>query len=227
MPLAQPRRPGRPPEDLYLCSGRDSPVRCADCGGYLSATVHQRGAVYEDGEVRRHYRVLKRPAGGCGRTVADLRALDSVIGDLTVQRLTDPQQVAMIRRIQAERRAAREPYAAEIARHEETRAYFDQRLGSGAITTAQHAAAVGEADAGILAARAALDGLAAAPVPELDEQAMARIAAGWRSATSAQRYRDLRRVWLGFQIFVTPGSSTETEEQVRKRVSRPKRTGAA
>lgn len=226
MPLAQaPRRRGRPSEDRYLCSGRDSPIRCADCGGYFSATAHQRGRTYEDGEIRHHYRVLK-PAGGCGRTIADQRVLDAVIEDLTLQRLSQPDQLAMIREVQRRRRAERQPHEDEIARREALRPYWDGRLNDGKIGQEQHAAAVEDLDAGIRAARAQLLLLDAVPVPELDDITIREIIEGWESATPAQKRADLRRVWAGFQILVTPGSSSDTEEEVRMRISRPKRIPA-
>lgn len=224
MPLAQaPRRRGRPSEDRYLCSGRDSPIRCADCGGYFSATAHQRGRTYEDGEIRHHYRVLK-PAGGCGRTIADQRVLDAVIEDLTLQRLSHPDQLATIRRIQREHRAERQPHEDEIARREALRPYWDGRLNDGKITPTQHDAAVADLDAGIRQARQALEQLGGAP--GLDDVTIREIVAGWKSATPAAKRADLRRVWAGFQILVTPGSSGDTAEQVRERISQPRRIPA-
>ncbi|AZM51735.1 hypothetical protein DMA15_03375 [Streptomyces sp. WAC 01529] len=160
-------------------------------------------------------------------TVADQRALDKAIGDMTLQRLADPQQLAMVRKIQAEHRAQRGPHEEEITRREEIRSYWDRRLNSGVITIDQHAEAVAELDAVITSARAALAHLATVPVPDFDDRTAGEIAAGWASATPMQRYRDLRRVWCGFQIFVTPGPSTDTEDQVRRRISRPKRIPSA
>lgn len=221
MPAAQePRRRGRPHEDPYMCSGRDSPVRCATCGGHLTATVHQRGATYEDGEVRHHYR--SHGPAGCGKNIADVRALDRAVEAMTLQRLTDPQQLAMIRKIQDEHRARRDPYLEEIEQREAVRAYWDRRLNHLLITIDQHAAGVAELDAAIVSARAALEDLDAAPVPDIDDRTASQIISGWNSATPMDRYRDLRRVWSGFEILVTPGPSTDTEDQVRERISRPR-----
>lgn len=220
MPFAQERRgPGRPSESVFLCSGRDSPVRCANCGGHLSATVHQRGRTYPDGEVRRHYRTL-RPHG-CGQTVADVRALDAAISAMTLQRLLDPQQLATIKEIQEERRTQRDAHTAETARLRDLRAYFDGRLRDGHLTTNEHAAAVAGLDERISAGRRALRALDAAA--DLDDDVIGRIVTGWEHAAPAVRYRDLRRVWAGYQIYVTPGSSMDTEAQVRERILRPTR----
>ncbi|WP_030777412.1 hypothetical protein [Streptomyces sp. NRRL S-920] len=156
-------------------------------------------------------------------TVADQRVLDKAIGDMTLQRLTDPQQLAMVRKIQAEHHAQREPYEEEIARREEVRSYWDRRLNGGLITIGQHAEAVAELDAAIASAREALAHLATMPVPDFDDRTASEIATGWASATPVQRYHDLRKVWCGFQILVTPGPSTDAEDQVRHRILRPKR----
>lgn len=223
LPFAQAsRRRGPPPEDPFLCSGSDSPIRCADCGMHFSVTVHQRGKVYEDGEPRRHYRVLKR-AGGCGRTIADQRVLDKVIKDLTLQRLTDPQQLAMMRQIQSEHQAQRMPHVDEIKRHIRLRTYWDQRLFRGEIPPDQHAPAVDDLNAAITQRQEELDRLDALPVPDLDDKAAGWIVDSWEAGSPADRRENLRRAWRGFQIFVEPGSSTDTESQVRKRVSRPRR----
>lgn len=219
-PAQEPHRRGRPHEDPYLCSGRDSPVRCSSCAGHLTATVHQRGATYEDGGVRHHYR--SHGPAGCGRNIADVRALDRAISAMTLQRLTDPRQLAMVRKIQEEHRASREPYLEEIRRREEVRSYWDKRLTGQLITIGQHAEGVAELDAAIASARKALAELDSVPVPDLDDVVARQIATGWNTATPAQRYADLRRVWRGFEIFVTPGSTTETAEQVRRRISRPR-----
>lgn len=231
MPFAQaPRRRGRPSEDRYLCSGRDSPIRCGNCGGYFSIKASNPPGTYPDGETRRHYRCL-RAGGGCGRTIADVRALDAVIEDLTLQRLSHPDQLATIRQIQAERLQAehqseRRPHENEIARREALRPFWDKRLNDGMVTVDQYTAAVRDLNAGIREAQEALALLDAAPIPQLVDTMIAEIASGWNSATPATKRADLRRVWAGFQILVEPGSSGDTEEQVRMRISQPKRIPA-
>ncbi|MEU6674736.1 hypothetical protein [Streptomyces sp. NPDC046925] len=222
LPPAQPqRRRGRPHEDPFLCSGRDSPIRCAACKGHFTAAAHPRGKTYGDGSVRRHY-LSATYGGGCGKTIADQRILDRAISAMTLKRLTDPQQLALIRKIQADHRALREPHEAEISRREDLRAYWDKRLDRGVITIAQHDEAVRELDAAIVSERRRLAQLDTIPVPDLDDKIIGQIITGWASASPIERYRDLRRVWRGFQIFVAPGSSTDSEEEVRRRISRPR-----
>ncbi|MFE0101124.1 hypothetical protein [Streptomyces sp. NPDC059009] len=177
--------------------------------------------MYSDDEPRHHYR-SSRDGGGCGRTIADQRVLDAEISAMTLQRLTDPQQLALIRKIQADHRAKREPYLEEISEREKIRSYWDQRLTNGVISIDQHAEAVAELDEAITSARAVLTQLDTVPVPDLDDETAGRIATGWQSAAPAARYADLRKVWRGFQMFVTPGSSVDSATEVRKRISPPR-----
>lgn len=213
------RRRGRPTDTPYLCSGTDSPVRCVACGGRLTATAHQRGAAYDDGEIRHHYRSY-RPSGGCGRTIADQRVLDSIIESMTLHRLSQPDQITAM---QDERRAEREPLEAEIRRCGALRPYWDRRLNDGLMTMAQHVAAVDPLDAGIRQAREALARVDAVPVPDLDDVTIRLIADGWSEATPGKRRQDLRRVWMGYQILVAPGPSTDDEVAVCERVLPPTR----
>jgi hypothetical protein len=152
--------------------------------------------------------------------------LDAVIEDLTLQRLSHPDQLATIRQIQREHQVERQPHEDEITRREALRPYWDGRLNDGKISLAQHAAAVEDLDAGIRAARQKLARLDAVPVPGLDDAMIRGIVSGWKTATPAAKRADLRRVWAGFQIHVTPGSSSDGEDQVRARISRPKRIPA-
>lgn len=217
------RRRGRPTDFPFLCSGMDSPVRCSACGGRLTASAHQRGAVYDDGEIRHHYR-SHRPSGGCGRTIADQRVLDSIIESMTLHRLSRPDQIAAM---QDERRAERKPLEEEVRRCEALRPYWDRHLNEGLMTMAQHAAAVDPLDAGIRKAREALARLEAVPVPDLDDATIRLIADGWSAAAPETRRRDLRRVWMGYRILVAPGPSTDDEVAVRERVLPPMRIRAA
>lgn len=213
------RRRGRP-VDPYLCSGTDSPVRCGNCGGHLTASVHQRGKTYEDsGEVRRHYRCMQ-----CGKVIADQRTLDAAIGERTLGRLTQPDQLATIRAVQAERAQKRLPHEAEIARREGLRPYWDGRLNDGLINEEQHAASVAGLDAGIVAARRALEELDAHPAPDLDSDMIRQIVRGWSTATPAQRRADLRLAWRGYLVKVAPGPSTELRADiVQRQISAPER----
>ncbi|QES45292.1 hypothetical protein DEJ49_33685 [Streptomyces venezuelae] len=148
--------------------------------------------------------------------------LDAEITAMTLQRLTDPEQLATIRRVQERHRALREPYEEEILRRGKIRAYFDQRLAKEVITLREHAASVADLDSAIVSAREALRRLDTIPVPDLDDKTCGLIVTGWSTASASERYRDLRRAWKGFQLFVRPGSSTDSAEQVRARISRPK-----
>lgn len=214
--LMQSRR-GRPPVDIYLCTGKDSPVRCGNCGSYLSVNSNGRGNTYGDGELRRYYRCVKTH-GGCGRTVADWRALDKAVEALTVDRLSDPQHVRQIRQAQEARLKKRAPHAEKIAELEQVQEHWDARLNNGKVTPERHATLSDDLLKQIRAEREQLAALEPAnALPLLDDETLADAARLWRSADPVRKRLLLRQAYLGLHITVDPGSSAE--DDVRHRVS--------
>lgn len=216
--LVQSRR-GRPPVDRYLCSKRDSPVRCGNCGGQLSGNVAPRGATYEDGTPRYLYHCLKnRQVRGCGKNVADWRALDAAVTALVIDRLSAPEQLAQIRLAREERSQQRRPHEAKITALEQLETYWDQRLNDGKVTVEKHAAMVDDLHARAGAERQKLARLELTPLPPpLEEKSAQRIRAEWADATYPLRRERLRQAYQGWRILVQPGSSVA--DDLRDRIS--------
>ncbi|MFB1046750.1 recombinase family protein [Streptomyces chrestomyceticus] len=216
--LVQSRR-GRPPMAVYLCSGKDSPVRCKDCGGHFTIQTDSKKKVYEDGTLRRHYRCHKSAAGGCGKTIADWRALDKAISAIVIDRLSRPEQIEQIRSAQEARRQQRKPHEDKIARLEELQRYRNQRLNEEQDSPEEHSYWSADLKARIQAEKEKLARIEKAPMPTVDIDALDDIRKEWKTATPAKRKERLRQAYSGYQIFVTPGSSTE--DDVRERISAP------
>lgn len=215
--LVQSRR-GRPPENRYLCTGKDSPVRCGSCGGCFTGIINTRGT-YADGVPRYHYTCLKNTkVHGCGRTIADWRALDAAVSALVIDRLSTPEQIAQIQRVRDERHEQRKPYESRIGKLEELESYWDGRLNDGKILPERHAVMVDDLHRKIAAERGKLDAIELIPVPPpVQEKSRERIRQEWESALPAQRRERLHQAYRGFHIIIPPGSSLESD--VRHRVS--------
>jgi hypothetical protein len=216
------RRRGRPPMATYLCTGRDSPIRCGDCGHYLDINTNARGKTYADGVLRHHYRCL-RTSGGCGRTIADWRVLDEIIEDIMLRWLADPHVLEMIRLNQESRHIERLPHLEEIARHEERKVSWGRLFNEGKISEAELAQMLDELNARIREAQSRLDEIESVPISRLDESAVAEILHEWKTAPPAVKRSDLQRAWEGFCVFVDPGSSMDDKSKVWRRVHKPKR----
>lgn len=215
--LVQSRR-GRPPMDDYLCTGKDSPVRCGNCGSYLTVNSGGRGAAYsEDGELRRYYRCVKA-GGGCGRTIADWRALDKAITAMTVDRLSDPAHIDRIRQAQEAVRLQRTPHEQKIAELERLQDHWDDRLNTGKITREKHTEMSDDLLRQIREERDQLSRLDAAGAPPfLDNETLLDMARVWRAAPVSEKRTLLRQAYRGLHIIVRPGPSTE--DDVRHRIT--------
>ncbi|SOE25584.1 zinc ribbon domain-containing protein [Streptomyces sp. OK228] len=216
------RRRGRPPMATYLCTGRDSPIRCGDCGHYLDINTNARGKTYADGVLRHHYRCL-RTGGGCGKTIADWRVLDEIIEDIMLRWLADPHVLEMIRLNQEARHIERLPYLEEIAQREERKSSWGRLFNEGKISEAELSQMLDDLNAGIREAQARIGEIESAPISRLDESAVAEILHEWKTAPPAVKRSDLQRAWEGFHVLVDPGSSMDDKSKVWRRVHKPKR----
>lgn len=216
------RRRGRPPMATYLCTGRDSPIRCGNCGHYLDINTNARGKTYADGVLRHHYRCL-RTSGGCGKTIADWRALDEIIEDIMLRWLADPHVLEMIRLNQEARHIERLPYLEEIAQREERKGSWGRLFNEGKISEPELTRMLEDLNAGISEAQARLDEIESVPVSRLDESTVAQILHEWKTAPPAAKRNDLQRAWEGFRVLVDPGSSMDDKDKVWRRVHKPKR----
>lgn len=212
-------RRGRPPVDRYLCTKKDSPVRCGNCRGQLTGNIAAHGATYEDGTPRYIYSCLKNgKVQGCGRTIADWRTLDATVSALVVDRLSTPRQVAQIRRVQDARQREREPHESRIAAMEQLESYWDQRLNEGKVSPEKHSAMVDDLGKKIENERKTLAKIDLAPLPPpLQDESLMHIRAEWQSATMSLKRERLRQAYQGLHILVEPGSSTEAD--LRGRIS--------
>ncbi|MFH8405612.1 recombinase family protein [Streptomyces sp. NPDC018019] len=215
--LVQSRR-GRPPLETYLCTGKDTPVRCADCGGYFTIYIDTRHKTYADGVERRHYRCNAK-YGGCGRTIADWRALDRAIEAMVLDRLSQPKQVAQIKKALEARRRQRKPHEDKIGKLEELKTYWNRRLNEGKVSQSEHEAMVDDLLAQIGKEQKKLEKVEATPAPAVDIETLRDIREEWKTASPARKRERLRQAYSGFRILVTPGPSTEDE--VRHRISDP------
>ncbi|WP_055563584.1 recombinase family protein [Streptomyces atriruber] len=216
--LVQSRR-GRPAQDRFLCTGKECPVRCGDCGGYFAGIVNSNGRVYPDGVARYYYACLKNAkVKGCGRTIGDWRAVDTAVSALVIDRLSTPEQIAQIKRVREERRAQRQPHEHRISKLEELEGYWDKRLNEGKISPDRHAAMVDDLHRKLAAERSKLEALEEVPVPPLLEaKSRERIRQEWDGALPAKRRERLHQAYKGFHIAIAPGSSRE--DDVRHRIS--------
>lgn len=215
--LVQSRR-GRPPTDTYLCSGKDNPVCCADCGGYFTVNSPDRRN-YPDGTKRRHY-TCSRKAGGCGKIIADWRALDRAVAAMVVDRLSEPEQLQEIQQVQDARNAALKPHLEEISRLEGLRQTWNRRLNAGKISEESHDALVDDLDDRIGKEQKKMEKIQAAPVPAVHVDTLPDIRQEWKTATPARKRERLRQAYSGYFIPVSPGSSAE--DDVRYRIGAPK-----
>lgn len=215
-------RRGRPPGNFYLCTGRDSPIRCGNCGHHLDINANARGKTYPDGELKHHYRCLKS-SGGCGKTIADWRILDEIIEDIMLRWLADPRILDMIRQDQETKNAQRQPYAEEIARRESRKDHWGRLFNEGKISEDELTRMIDDLNTGIRAAQEHLSEIESAPLSRLDEEIVAHILREWHDANPAEKRDDLLRAWEGFHVLVDPGSSTDDKSAVWRRVHKPKR----
>lgn len=218
-------RRGRPPMATYLCTGRDSPVRCGNCGHYLDINTNARGKTYADGVLRHHYRCL-RASGGCGKTIADWRVLDEIIEDIMLRWLADPHVLEMIKLSQEARHIERLPYLEEIVQLENRKTHWGRLFNEGKISEEQLTQMVDDLNVGIRAAQAKLSEIESVPLSRLDESTVAQILHEWETSEPAAKRADLWRAWEGFHIFVDPGSSVDGKDKVWRRVHKPRRISA-
>jgi DNA invertase Pin-like site-specific DNA recombinase len=211
--LIESRR-GRPPLAIYLCTGKDCPIRCGNCGGYFTVVTNSRGFTYDDGEIKRYYRCM-----GCGKTIADARALDRAIVAMVLARLSSPEQIDQIKHVAEQQRKKRVPHEEKIKKLEELQDYWDSRLNQEKVTPSKHAAMSDDLDKKIKAEKGKLEKIEEAPAVPADAVSIDTLSLEWRAATPAQKRERLKRAYSGFHILVTPGSSTASD--VRDRVSKP------
>lgn len=206
----------------YLCTGKDSPVGCGNCGHYLDINTNARGKTYPDGVLRHHYRCL-RTSGGCGKTIADWRTLDEIIGDVMLRWLADPQVLAMIRQDQEARNAERLPHLEEIAQRERRKTHWGRLFNDGKISADQLTEMIDDLNADIQKTQIRLGEIDSVPLSRLDESTVAQILHSWEAAAPADKRKDLQRAWHGFRVLVDPGSSVDSKDKVWRRVHKPKR----
>lgn len=218
-------RRGRPPVNTYLCTGRDSPVRCGNCGHHLDINQNNRGKTYPDGVLRHHYRCL-RTSGGCGKTIADWRALDEIIEDIMLRWLSDPVVLSAIREDQEARHAERQPILEEIADRVRRKAHWSRLFNEGQISEDELTQNLAELNAAIERAQGRLGELDAIPLSRIDDATIAHILNEWQNADPETKRADMWRAWEGYLVCVDPGSSSDDKAAVRHRVHKPKRISA-
>lgn len=218
-------RRGRPPVNTYLCTGRDSPVRCGNCGHHLDINQNNRGKTYPDGVLKHHYRCL-RQSGGCGKTIADWRTLDEIIEDIMLRWLADPVVLAAIREDQAERHAERQPVLDEIADRERRKAHWSRLFNEGQISDDELTRNLVQLNAAIEQARHRLGEIDAVPLSRIDDAIVAQILSEWQNADPETKRTDMWRAWEGYHVCVDPGSSSDDKSIVRRRVHKPKKISA-
>jgi DNA invertase Pin-like site-specific DNA recombinase len=222
--LVESRR-GRQPLETLLCSGKDSPIRCGNCGGYLAAQLGvarkkkddtvRPALTYADGSLMRHYRCHK----GCGKTIADCRALDKAISAMVVDRLSSPQAIEQIRRHIESIRSKRAPHEKEIVRIESLVQHWDERLNAGNMSPDRYRVLVADLDKRKAEQMKLLADISEDVPKTVPEGTMDDIAREWEAATPAMRRERLRQAYSGYHILVIPGSSKE--EDVRYRIGKP------
>ncbi len=83
-----------PKAHAYMLSGI---MRCGECGKPLSARPVSHGRKYEDGATAREYLCVKYVGrGGCYRVAIDTRYADTLVGAMTVARLSDPRHAPVL-----------------------------------------------------------------------------------------------------------------------------------
>lgn len=215
--LIESRR-GRPPSQYHLCSGVKTPVRCS-CGGILVADVYQRDRRYDDGERKRIYRCKNEGR----RIVADQRALDSVIAEMMFVRLESGDNQAHLSQLLRDNEDARQPHEAEILRLEKTREHWDNRLTEGKMSIERYDQQVAEIEKRLHTEQQALERIGTPDIPQLAVAATEHIRDRWDSYTPKHKRELLRRVFAGYEVRVTPGSSQDSATRVSRRVGLPKR----
>jgi hypothetical protein len=209
------------PRGRYLCTGRDSPIRCGNCGHTLDINEWPHGETYPDGAKRQRY-VCKRVYGGCGSTIADQRTLDGIIDDVMQRWIRQADTIRVIQLAQNRRQAKRRPYVEEIDSLRERLRHWGDLFDGGKISAADHAERVDNLNARLLEAETRLTEVDAIPVPDIDEAGLSDIRDQWEDATDADKRAFLRRAWRGFIVEVDPGSLTDDRRQVRDRVHPPR-----
>ncbi|WP_084161095.1 recombinase family protein [Nocardia sp. BMG51109] len=200
---------GRPASAEYVCSGL---VYCGGCGRGLTGRPQPGRAPYPDGSIRRRYGCQKRlTGGGCNRVSVDMRLLDTEIGALVVEILSDP------RHTEAENAAAvavakqRRPIAEALAESEELATELSGRLGRGEISLARYDAAVAPLDRRIAELRAKLDALDAARVVDDSEQARAESfeawTARWKAANVGEKRSMIKRALHRKRVKIMPATT--------------------
>jgi DNA invertase Pin-like site-specific DNA recombinase len=196
---------GRPMSPVALCAGK---VRCAECGGRISATGVGRGKRYPDGEEFRVYRCRLEP-WACMKTIADMRVLDRVVMHAVVDALSDSHTKQMLAAQAEASEEARKPILAELARLEEVREYWGNQLIEGRITLDHHDKMIASLESRIKRNAEDLDRIAVTPMP-VD---IPNPREEWENATIPQRRELIDRAYTdrGLHIAVYSGPSTEQD----------------
>ncbi|MFJ4828373.1 recombinase family protein [Streptomyces sp. NPDC088747] len=205
-------RRGRPPEQIFLCTGQ-VPIRCWNCSSVLTQRQSSHGTKYPGtNEIKRHY-LCDKTEGGCGKTIADRKVLDSTVRDAVIRELSSVESAMELKRLRDQRNVLREPHETEILRLEKIRSHWDAQLNSGAdgMTIDRHSTLTADLNQRIKGERAKLDliGEALGTVPDAESREVVR--ARWEAAEPGER-RDMFRQAFGDRlIYVIPGSSLDTD----------------
>ncbi len=219
---------GRPASPKSLCSGK---VRCADCGGRMASFPDPRGKRYPDGEEFRLYR-CRLDSWCCGRHIADMRVLDRVVMHAVVAALSDSHTQQLLAAQAEATEQARKPVLAELARLQELREYWGDRLNSGKITPEHHDKMIESLESKVSKESAKLSRISVTPMPvDIPDPQQE-----WNKASVPQKRELISRAFTdrGLHLAVHPGPTTEqdilyrvkliSDDELRELISRSSNT---
>jgi hypothetical protein len=222
------RRPGRPPSDRYMCTGK---ARCGACGHGLNGRPRHNKRPYDDGEICRDYWCCPTN-GGCGQVSVDQRMLDEWASEWMIKTLADPKHADTLAKQEAELSAQRAELESEASAIEATLGDLNGKLaadlpaairaGRRETVLSRHAAVTGplEERLGSIATElAALEAESAAPAPRRTIPPRAQRYLywldKWDSGSTGERRQILVQALNGRVLVVEPGSGGTERIKVR------------
>lgn len=209
------------PRGRYLCTGRDSPIRCGNCGHNLDINDDPHGASYPDGSKRQRY-VCKTAYGGCGNTIADRRVLDDIVNEIMLSWLRRADTIRVIEQAHDRWQVKRRPFVEQIMSARQRIAHWGDLFNEEKISAVEHTERIEDLYAKILEAETRLHEVDAIPVPDIDEAGLSDIRDRWTWSTDPEKRAYLHRAWRGFRVEVDPGPSTGDHRQVRSQIHPPR-----
>lgn len=197
------RRRGRPPSQVYLCSGL---IYCSDCMLPMRSRPRYRGG--DTSKPIPTYICMRKPngSGGCNRVI-DQEPVDKMMRQLTISRLSDPSVANRISEYAMEADVRAVGIEAELMTARETEVLLTTKMAMGELSVEAYSKAHPIVMRRIQAMEAQLAQLSAAAedLGAVRAQSELSVAAEWDGATVERRREMLASAIRLVRVAILPG----------------------